>query len=270
MKILVLLKGDERDQNVLKTLSQVSDEKDEVSVLHVVPVNGEVPLKENGQVLDFCTEFDLSSYYQEAQKSKEAISNLVTNKHNASIFSLVGNPIKISLWLIERKSIDLVISGAHLTSPLEEVLVDSFTTQIIQGTSVPYLTVTSTEDHVQFSRITVLSAEELRTNKNLSIISSLNQRKALKVNFVHLSISKPDENWKNEYEQVAKTLNLTNYSIEHIETPSIEEASQALFLKDTTGLLAFSEEHMSGWGAKINVDHRTELVNHFDRSILIF
>lgn len=270
MKIVALVKGDERDGRILDCVNQIKEPKDELVLLHAVQVNGEVPLLPNGRILDFCTEFDLTSYENDAKAQEERMNSMISEIENASVLSLVGNPAKIVKHTIQEMEADFLISGAHITSGLEDLVSDSFTSEIIQDLRIPYLTVSSHGKLVDFSTITILSNEELRMHPNLDVFAALQERFDAKIQFVHLTTGSPKYNWEEEYHQVAENHGITNYSISTNQFHSIEEALNKMLRTEDLGVVAFSESHIKGWTEMFKKDNRIAIVNHIDYPIIIF
>ncbi|MEY3199552.1 MAG: hypothetical protein RJA13_1510 [Bacteroidota bacterium] len=64
MKILILAKLDQQDEIVQNFANNVCMEDVEIDLLNIVQIPSEIPLKMNGEVIDVCTEYDLTKYYE--------------------------------------------------------------------------------------------------------------------------------------------------------------------------------------------------------------
>jgi hypothetical protein len=102
MNILILLKNAHLDGSIVNfTASVFKNDAVKLHLLNLVEVNGEIPTKPNGEVLDFCTEFDLSGYHTTASKNLNYLSS-ITNKLIVSRKALVGNRIKLIQHYIKK------------------------------------------------------------------------------------------------------------------------------------------------------------------------
>ena len=269
MKILALLKGDHRDEHIIEALDLVSNEDDQVTILNIVPVSGEIPLKANGEVLDYCTEYDLSGYHTESKSILEKWA--LKEEYNAfEKLSLVGSPAKIATSKALDNNFDLIISGAHVTSILEDLFVDTFSASIINGVKIPYLTVASSTKLDEISHINVLCNANLKQHANFEVIKRLQEENQAKLSFVHLSSEEPIDDWKLGYEELANEMEIKNYEMYNVVSSNIQNVISDLSKNYNTGIIAFSEKQMSSWLKLFNLDNRVNAVNHLDHPILIF
>lgn len=268
MKILALLKGDQRDHRIIRTLERLSSATDEVILLNVVHVNGEIPLKMNGEVLDVCTEFDLSGYRKEAEEATAEINKMIPTHDNYDVQAKVGNPLKIVLSSIKEFGAEFVVSGAHVTTHFEDLITDSFAAQLIKNIEVPYLTLNSEGAENNFENITIINQGSLPVD--LSIIELFQKRTGAKVHMIHYQEihEKPmDQAASDQYDDLC---DCNNFQCKLKTIENIEKEISELVQNEDVGMLAYSDKHASDFNYSPQKSKGIDLVNHIDFSILIF
>lgn len=272
MNILVLLKLDHRDEFVIRYISNIFSEiPKNIHLLNAVEVNGEVPVKPNGQVLDFCTEFDLSGYLKEADENLNQL-NQIDLDGVVSRQALVGNKMKIISNFIESNDIDLVIGGAHTTTVFQDKLIHNFTSRLIENVKVPYLTLKCDRSDSELKRIALVREFRNPKKENLDFVKALVENHNAQLSLVKLySPSK-----RMSEEEILKGMShfeevngiTANKLI--VNATSKEEQLKQIIKDYSIDLLAIGSINEEGNFNFVGERIRSEIVNRIESPILIY
>lgn len=273
MRVLLLAKLDDHDIIVKKFAQKYLKEKHEVHVLNVVALPSEIPLKMNGEVIDVCTEYNLSKYYaakDEHQKQlDEAYGSFCT-----SCRALIGDPLSIVKWIVREEGIDLVISGGHLTSHKEDIFSSTFSTQLMQQLSVPYLSIKGDIDgEPEVTTIAVVREFVDPAKRNLEFVNILRKDTGAKVLLV--KINTPGSHMaKEELDLKMKQFAELN-ELEGAEFVEISASDKEAAVKDLVGqygvnLLTLGHIHRNGISSFLRGDLRTDVLNHVNVPIYMY
>jgi hypothetical protein len=272
MNILILLKNSPLDASIVNfTASVFSDDSVKLHLLNLVEVNGEVPTKPTGEVLDVCTEFDLSGYHTTAEKNRSYLAS-IENELISSRRALVGDRIKLIQHCKEELSIDLVVGGAHKTSHFEDIFVHTFASSIIEKVDVPFLSIKCNRDEFKPTKIGIIRDylhAEVENLKVLKDISELHNSEIVLIKIKTVNERRSNEDIENQMRIFAE-LNKLNAETLILNDSDKESGVKSIAQEHLVDLIALEKSHRMGLSAFLKRDENASLVNHIFAPILIY
>jgi nucleotide-binding universal stress UspA family protein len=271
MKILVLAKMDDHDKDVHDFLTNYLADDSEIHLLNVIKIPSEIPLQMNGEVIEFCTEYNLSKYYEEKSKHQEILDKAFPELNNITANCLIGNPLQLVKWYVKEHKIDLVVSGGHVTTHLEDIFSSSFANHLMQSLSVPYLSIKGT--HPQLKKIAIVREFVDPAQRSLELIKKIQGQCNAKI--VLVKINTPNSHMdaaelKQKMELFAQLNGLTDPEFLTIEASDKETAIKDLISKHEIDLLTLGHIHRNGISSFLRGDLRSDILNHVNVPIYMY
>ncbi len=271
MRVLILIKHNQLDQSIVNFSSSLfNGTETEIHLLNIVPTNGEIPLQMNGRVLDFCTEFDLTSYLKQTEVNlnylKSIEHNMVVERH-----SYAGNKIGILLDYIQENKIDIVVGGAHKTTAMEDAFVKTYPSRIITKTTLPYLTIKCNRDNFSPQRIGLIGDFTKPSKENFDVIKAIANRHESDITLIKIqtpSDKRPEEDIKRVMTQFAE-VNELNASLKIIKSVDKESGVDELHKDKMIDLIVVARAHKPAFSSLFNHADQESIVNHVYAPILI-
>ena len=273
MRVLLLAKMDDHDSIVEKFAHKFMTEGFEIHVLNVVPIPSEIPLKMNGEVIDVCTEYNLSKYYEKQKANNDQLNNFLSAQTTDYKASLIGDPLHIVKHYVKENGIELVVSGGHLTSHAEDLFSRTFSNQLMQQLSVPYLSIKGTNEEPTVHTIAMVREFVDPAKRNLDLIHKLQSQFNTRV--ILVKINTPNSHMeagelKSKMEQFAELNGLTNIEFLTIEAADKETAIKALVESHHVDLLTLGHLHRNGMSYFLRGDLRSDVLNHINIPIYMY
>ncbi len=273
MKVLLLAKMDDHDRIVENFAHKFMTEGFEIHVLNVVPIPSEIPLKMNGEVIDVCTEYNLSKYYDKQKTNNDQLGAFLSSHSTVFKASLIGDPLHIVKHYVREKGIELVVSGGHLTSHAEDLFSSSFSNQLMQQLSVPYLSVKGDKQEPSVETIAVVREFVDPAKRNLELIQKLQSKFNSKILLV--KINTPNSHMeegelRSKMEQFAQLNGLTNVEFLTIDAADKETAIKSLVDSHHVDLLTLGHLHRNGMSYFLRGDLRSDVLNHINIPIYMY
>ncbi|WP_070137795.1 universal stress protein [Crocinitomix algicola] len=272
MNALVLLKHGNLDHSVVNFVSSLFNTTNTaIHLLNIVSTTGEIPTQMNGEVLKNCTEFDLNHYYKRAEENKVYLQNFKHNSIKAKVV-LIGNRRNIIKNYIDKNNIDIVVSGAHRTTLMEDVFSTTFASDILNHVKQPFLTIKCNRDNFSPKRIALVGEflqaekEDIQTLKEIAA--------AHHSEFVLTKILTPTEKRKHEdilavMKKYAQ-LNDLQPVFRIIESSDKEAGIKSIQEEHQTDLITIARAHESAFSSFIGGSEINNIVNHIYAPILIY
>lgn len=272
MNVLLLIKHNSLDQSIVNfTLSLFKDSSVNYHLLNIVQVNGEIPLQPNGQVLDFCTEFDLSGYNKTAKEQLVYLKSF-KNESISQRNSFVGDKIKIIKDYVKANNIDIIVGGAHRTSLIEDVFVQTFANRVMDNTNLPYLTIKCNRDNFIPKKIAIIcdfntpNKEDLASIKHIADIHQ-SEIKLIKIQTAAETRSTSELEYAMQEYASVNNLNATTHIVINDDK---EGGINELQNEHQADLIAIGRSHKSALFSLFNNNEQTDIVNHVFAPILIY
>ena len=198
------------------------------------------------------------------KKTKEILERFKTKffyKNKILKQAIIFNtPTEGILNYIKKINTDLIVMGSKGHSKIEELLIGSNTSKVVQMSKTPVLIIKKNEDNFKLRNLVFASDFKEKNQRNEPLNKLINFASKFKSTFHLLKINTPSkfENTqvsKQKMQQFANTYQLSKYSINTQNDSSIEE-----------GIVNFSEE-VSGDIIAIESNGRNALSHLLNRSI---
>ena len=274
MNILVLIKPGEIDQvlwDYAKGLHQTVGAR--LHVLNIVGVNGEVPVKKDGQVLDFCTEFDLTPYHNESGANRRGIKQLMGETQVESFEAQVGNPEQIIAHTIQEKGIDLILSGAKVTSNTEDIFTSNFAENLLEKTEVPFLTLKCERNVKDIKNIGHIGDFSNPGKRDLRLIEALRKNLGAKLTLIRINTPNNVMDTADIERNMQEFMEING--LEQVETKvvSAQDATtgvQDLVIRENLDMILLGHMKRNAVLSFLNGDMKAEILNKTEAPIYIY
>lgn len=274
MKVLVLAKLDDHDHIVQDFSKKFLREDAEIHLLNAVLIPSEIPLKMNGEVIDVCTEYNLSKYYDLQKVNQSCLDSYLEGMNVSNRKAFIGNPLQIVKWYVKENNIDLVISGGHVTTHREDVFSSSFANHLLQTLSVPYLSVKGDlNNSLEMNTIAIVREFVDPAKRNLDLIKTLRNKFHSKVLFVKINTPNNHMNeveLKQKMQLFAELNDLKDVEFVTINASEKENAIQDLIVNYKIDLLTLGHIHRNGISSFLRGDLRADVLNHVNIPIYMY
>jgi len=149
MKILFLTKFSDVEDHLLHFTNKIHTKSPlEVNLLNVIPAYAQVPLREDGTVIEACVDYDLTELY-EAQADEFKHTQSLKEKHSfiADIDVKIGNLESVVKHELAQNEYDFVFMGAHKTSLFEDLTHETTVSRIIELANIPVFSMKCDQSH---------------------------------------------------------------------------------------------------------------------------
>ena len=273
MKILILAKLDQQDEIVQNFANSFCMEDVEIDLLNIVQIPSEIPLKMNGEVIDVCTEYDLTKYYDLQKNNYTQLTNYLTAFPLVKRSSLIGNAMHIVKWYIQENKIDLVISGGHLTSKGEDVFSSSFTNHLLATLSVPYLAIKNKDKNLHMDTIAIVREFNTPAKHNLEWLKKIQEKFNSKILLVKINASKNstlEAEMSDNMKRFAELNQLQNFDCITIHAKDKESAILELIKDRKIDLLSIGHLERNLINTFLRGDLRADILNHVQVPVYIY
>jgi nucleotide-binding universal stress UspA family protein len=273
MKILILAKLDQQDEIVQNFANTFCMEDVEIDLLNIVQIPSEIPLKMNGEVIDVCTEYDLTKYYELQKKNYTQLTNYLTDFPLVKRSCFVGNALHIVKWYIQENKIDLVISGGHVTTKGEDVFSSSFANHLLQTLSVPYLSIKSKENNLSIDTIAIVREFNTPAKHNLEWLKKIQEKFNSKILLVKVNMTKNsslETEMSNNMKRFAELNQLHNFDCITIHAKDKESAILELIKDRKIDLLSIGHLERNLINTFLRGDLRADILNHVQVPVYIY
>lgn len=272
--VLLLAKMDEKDEFLLHYAANIFKENDTtLHILNVVTVGGDIPLQMNGEVMENCTEFDLSGYEEEAKEHLKTLEAYSVNDLKIERYSKVGDGMQIIKHFIEEKGIELVLSGAHLSNKMEDIFSVTFASKLMQEVDIPLITLKCDRGNAPVDNIGILWPYDDEEAENLSLVKLLQESFDSKLTLFKINTSSEKHTLEEIIEHMQSFCDnnqLSNCNFQFIEANDEIDATKQMINNYHIDLLALGHIKRSAAGTFFKGELKTDILNHVLIPIYIY
>ncbi len=263
MRILMMINAPgELEQSITYT-QRLTTEQDEVHLFAVVPSSGEVPTKKNGQIMDGCTEFDLSHLFADQFSYERTIDAMGGHKIFSKTEVLIGNRVAIITDKIETFKPDLIVMGTELSSDSKDFFSKTRAGLMKETFNVPLLTYKSENCCEAMQDIALLSDYEQEEEKNVPLVKELSKRTGAQITlygFVQEETRK--EILLSKMEHFAEKYALGPVHMEVIVSSTKEKSARALLSDMSIQLMVITDINRKGLKSLVKGNLEMDILNH--------
>jgi hypothetical protein len=249
-------------QSITYTQRMASPE-DEVHLLAVVPASGDIPTKKNGQIVDGCTEFDLSPLFADQFKYEKTIDEMGVSDSFAKAEVLIGNRVAIITDKISSFKPDLVIMGTELSTDAKDLFSKTKAGLMKETFDVPLLTYKCENCCETIQDIALLSDFDQVEKKDIHLVKELAKRTGARITLYGFA---PDETQTlallSKMDQFAEKYDLGKVSKEVVLTTSKEKSTQELLMQRPLQLMVITGLNRKGLKSIFKGNLEMDILNH--------
>lgn len=265
MNVLILAKLDDKDGFVHDLALKFLNPDDNVFLLNIVTVPGDIPLKPSGEVLDVCTEFDLSRYLKEQERNMALLKEYRLPNINLYPMVKVGSAVGIVKHVLAESNIGVMFSGAHVSSVAEDVFSTTFADRLMHETTVPYITIKCDRSYSSFKHFALVRSFKEPKKENLEHLKALREKFGAKLSLV--KVMDPGEHRTKEEIWAQMQLFCEKNGLEDVhfvfaDGQNNAKRIQELVISHEIDLLALGHTRRPGIGAFVRGEMTTDVLNH--------
>jgi hypothetical protein len=262
MKILALVHNATDLDDISDYVTKISSAQDSVCLLNIIPVHGDIPTKMNGQVLDMCTEFDLSMYYNE-KRENEAWMKKTTLTSVCESHSVIGSRLPIITDYVKNHEIDVILTNTEATNELRDFFKKTKAGRIFDEMDVPVLAFKCERINDQVKDIAILSDFNDPAAYNLEIVKNLAQKSAANITLFGFSdSSSAEEMLEQKMETFLESHGLENCKKVILPSNNKAKSTQELLFEYPINLLVLLDINRIGMKKILKGDLASDILNH--------
>lgn len=272
MKVLILAKLDANDQIVQDFSTKYLHQFTDIHVLNAIQIPSEIPLQMNGEIIEQCTEYDLTKYYTQQATNQEALASFLPELTIQNKQCMIGDALKMVSWYVKQNNIDLVLSGGHLTTQTEDIFSSTFASHLMKTLSVPYLSIKGdTTGVTDISKIAIVREFLEPSTSNITFLKWMQEAFNSKIILVKLDTPQAESkevNLNQNMEMFVSQNKLTNVEFLTVKGETKQDAIEHLIRTEQIGILALG--HGNQAGSFLHGDLRTDILNHVNLPIYMY
>lgn len=273
MNILVLLKLENKQEFILKMAEQISLKGDHhFHFLNIIQSPSQVPLQSDGTIIADCVDYDLTEYYDLQALHLKEITEYAFPFKNKTISELIGHPMRIIEHYTQKNQIDLILSGAHVTTFWEELFTHTFVEQIMERIHVPLLSVKCQRDQLSWEDVVLIRDFKYPKKENLKLIHLLEEMGS-KIHFFKINTERDfqtNEIIEKQMDVFADLNQIRRYTKNIFSSKNKEKGTEELTHKFNNHLFALGKVQHHGPFSFLNGDMNSSIVNHIMTPLLIY
>jgi hypothetical protein len=253
---------EELEQSMTYTQRMASAE-DEVHLLAVVPASGDIPTKKNGQIVDGCTEFDLSPLFADQFKYEKTIDQMGVSKHLAKAEVLIGDRLAIITDKIASFKPELIIMGTELSSDGMDFFSKTKAGLMKETFDVPLLTYKCENCCESLQDIAILSDYEHDEAKDVHLVKEIAQRTKARITlFGFVKEASQREDLLSRMRRFSTRYELGEVSMEVIVSSTKEKSARALLAEKPIQLMVITDINRKGFKSLVKGNLEMDILNH--------
>jgi hypothetical protein len=273
MKILTILKEARSDLMLFHYLEKLkSHTEDEVHFFAPIGLPGDIPTQNSGEVIDHCTEFDLSEYEELSNSIVEATQENTQQFKNKKVFAKMGRKkFMIEHW-IRNENYDLVVTHKEIHDHLHVWHNDNLEEKLLHNIDTPLLTLACDHSVDLIQKIGILDAFEslhLSSYQLLDILKSRMQGGELHLLGIEKDASDDMEKVLQRMKMHAEYHQFKPSSYTLIPSDHEVESIQKTINSHQLDLLFMSNKPFSGLHHLLKTDLQTEALNEIKAPLLM-
>jgi hypothetical protein len=262
MKILALIRNPEELPQVEAYAQRVSGDDDLIHFAHLISVPGEVPTKKNGEVLDDCTEFDLTQYYNEAAMARRWMASGL-QLENATHSVHIGRVEHMAKALVYEHEAHVILTSTEFTSESGDFFKESRGGLLLQNLDIPVLTFKCDRSKEHIETIAIVSDFRDEELMDLHVVKQIRENNGAKV-VLHAFCENETEREEMESRMKAFTNEYGMGTTELIitATEDKEQAVADLIMEHRIQLMVVTDIHRKGLKRIIKGSLEKDILNH--------
>ncbi|NNC82371.1 MAG: hypothetical protein HKN79_02240 [Flavobacteriales bacterium] len=173
MNVLALIRNEDELPSVLDYASKVTTSGDELYVMNIIQVPAEVPTKQTGEVLDFCSEFDLSPFLAEKRNNEDWMRSRFDSEIPLQREVVVGHRLTILNDRIKRWNVDLILTSSELSTEFKDLIRKTKAERIKSKLQIPILNLKCDRRKQAIEHIAIVSDFQEENGHDLALVKHI-------------------------------------------------------------------------------------------------
>ena len=263
MNILALVREQQDLAGILDYAKRISNEGDKVHLLNIIAVPGNIPSLSTGEMLDDCSEFDVSLYLKEQKTNENWLKNSDLGNYIAAAQVVVGNRYAILKNQVKTHNIDVVLTATKHTSRIEDFFKNTSAGIAHDKLAVPVLAFKCDRSHEEIKDIAIVSDFEHTEKENLDILKQIAAKSNATITLFGFAMDESHEILLKKKMQRFVTLHeLPNMKQIIIHSTHKEKSAKELLFQYPMQLMVLLDLHRKGLNKILKGDLEKDLLNH--------
>ena len=271
MRTLLLINTQEELDHSLTYASRISSTGDEIHLLAIIPVSGDIPTKRNGQVLDACTEFDLSGYLKEQSDFKHFLHERPSDHPFVSAQVLIGESKGILSDQVRSIDPDIILTATELSSEASDLFRHTHATEIRHSVGLPVLAYKCDRSNEAIKKIAIISDFVHDTDADISLVEHIAAKSAAQITLYGF-VSHEDEkaDMESRMDHFIAVQGLENTTKVQVVSTDKEKGAKDLLMAFPIQLMVLLDIHRHGIRSLLLGDLESDILNHTAIPILAY
>lgn len=263
MNILALVRNAVDLESVIDYLVRISPDTHAYHILNVINTPGDIPTKQNGEVLDQCTEFDLTPYHLERSRNKQWLEAGLASYPDVKFTVAVGNQYALLADHIRSGKVDMVLTSTELTDEREDLLSLTKAELLHRELTIPVLAFKCDRSEREINHIAVISDYLNPEQHDLSAFRSILQHTQAELGLYGFYQGDTGESeLADRMDSFAAVHGLNKARKVMINASNKEKSVQRLVVEHAIDLLVVLDIQRHGMDRVLRGDLETDILNH--------
>lgn len=157
MNVLAIVRSEEELKSVVDYAGKVTAKGDELHLVNIIHVHGDIPTTREGLVLDDCSEFDLSPYLKEKSEHELWMRSAFDSEIPIHRKVVVGDREKILTEYVAKNDIDLIITTTEQTTEALDIIRKTKADRLRRQLNLPVLAFKCDRSKEEIRNIAIVS-----------------------------------------------------------------------------------------------------------------
>ncbi|MBT8195867.1 MAG: hypothetical protein KJO64_05535 [Bacteroidia bacterium] len=263
MNILALVRTKEDLTTITDYAKKVASDGDSIHILNIVNVSGNIPTKKDtGEIIDGCTEFDVSQYYNERRDNENWLKTADLGNYNSSVQAIVGSRYTILKNQEASLNIDLVITTTTQSSDTQDFFKYTTAGIVHDKLNVPVLALKCDRSKEDINDIAIVSDFTQTDLEDLSVLKHIASKSNASFTLYAFSMDKESDFELNErMDKFVQRQDLKNTKNVIIHTQSKERSASEMLMEYPIQLMVVLDIHRVGFSKIIKGSLEKDIMN---------
>lgn len=271
MRTLLLINTQEELHHSTAYASRISSSGDEIHLLVIIPVSGNIPTKRNGQVLDDCTDFDLSQFYTEQSTYQGKLDDLMSAHPITSAEVLIGERQAILSDQVKSIDPDIILTATELSTEAGDFFRNTHASEIRKSIHLPVLTYKCDRSSDEIKQIAIISDFAHDADADMELVKHIAEKSAAQITlygFVNHEEEKPE--LEVRMDRFIASQGLANTNKVQVIAEDKEQGAQQLLMEYSIQLMVLCDIRRQGIKSLLLGNLEADILNHTAIPILAY
>ncbi len=263
MNVLAIVRSENELKAVVDYAGKVTTDGDELHLVNVIHVHGDIPTTKDGMVLDDCSEFNLSPYHNEKKQNEVWIRNSFDEEIPMHRKVFIGDREKILNEYVDQYSIDLIVTSTEQTTEVLDIIRKTKAERLKKQLQLPILAFKCDRSGDQIRNIGIVSDFNNPKSYSMNIPNHIAQMEDSEITlYTFCSDSTEADEAKIRMATFIGHHQLKNAKTVVIEASQKEKSAQNLLMQYPIQLMVVMDFKRKGLGKLFKGELESDMLNH--------